>query len=116
MFAKRLKELRKQKKITQTDFANYFNIATGTIGMWETGKREPDSEMLLRIADYFDCTIDYLLGNSDVTNTDDITFDDFTFAFYDETKELSEIDKENLLEMAKIFNKKRLERDAKEGN
>lgn len=63
MFAENLKGLRKQKGLTQIEFAKHFNIATGTIAMWETGKRTPDFKMLLQIAAFFDVTVDYLLGN-----------------------------------------------------
>ena len=63
MLAEVLKDLRKKAGLTQADFAKHFNIATGTIGMWETGKREPDSKTLIRIAEYFDVSVDYLLGN-----------------------------------------------------
>ena len=61
MFAEKLKALRKQKGLTQTQFAIDFNIATGTIGMWETGKRQPDYNTLVKIAKYFDVSINYLL-------------------------------------------------------
>ena len=61
MFAEKLKTLRKQKGLTQTKFAKDFNIATGTIGMWETGKRQPDYNTLVKIAKYFDVSINYLL-------------------------------------------------------
>lgn len=63
MFAERLKSLRKRKGLTQIEFAKHFNIATGTIAMWETGKRAPDFSMLTEIADFFEVTVDYLLGN-----------------------------------------------------
>ena len=63
MFAENLKNLRKIKGITQTQFAAEFNISSGTIAMWETGKRMPDSETLKRIAQYFNVSIDYLLDN-----------------------------------------------------
>ena len=62
MFAKRISELRKQRGITQVRFAEAFGISKGTIGMWETGKREPSTDTLKKIADYFDVTVDYLLG------------------------------------------------------
>jgi DNA-binding transcriptional regulator YiaG len=52
MFAKRLAKLRKAKRLTQVIFANTFNIATGTIGMWESGKREPSYVMVEKIADF----------------------------------------------------------------
>lgn len=65
MFSQRLKELRKANGLTQIQFAEQFNIAKGTVGMWETGKREPDFDTISRIADYFQTTVDYLLGRTD---------------------------------------------------
>ena len=62
MFSERLKELRKSRNLTQIEFAKLFSISTGTIAMWETGKRHPDSETLIRIAKYFNVTTDHLLG------------------------------------------------------
>lgn len=62
MFSERLKELRKSKGLTQIQFANEFNIANGTIGMWESGKREPDFATIQKIADFFGVTVDYLLS------------------------------------------------------
>lgn len=62
MFADRIKELRKAKGLTQIQFAREFNVANGTVGMWETGKREPDFETTQRIADFFGVTVDELLG------------------------------------------------------
>lgn len=63
MFADNLKQLRKEKGMTQTQFASEFNIATGTIAMWETGKRTPDTETLKKIARFFNVSIDFLLDN-----------------------------------------------------
>lgn len=63
MFSERLKQLRKDRGITQVQFAHEFNVANGTIAMWETGKREPDFATTIRIASFFQVSIDYLLGN-----------------------------------------------------
>lgn len=63
MFAENLKNLRKSKGLTQVQFAQIFQISSGTIAMWETGKRTPDTETLKRIAQYFNVSIDYLLDN-----------------------------------------------------
>lgn len=62
MFAEKVKELRKAKGLTQIQFAEQFNVANGTVGMWETGKREPDFETTQRIADFFGVSVDFLLG------------------------------------------------------
>ncbi len=65
-FPERLKQLRKEKGITQTDLANALDISGGTVAMWETGKRRPSFELLMDLAEYFNRSADYILGNSDV--------------------------------------------------
>lgn len=65
----------------------------------------PNAGILSKIADYFNVSADYLLGKTNNPNKEDVTFDDFTFAMYEETKDLTEKDKEALLDMAKIFKK-----------
>lgn len=65
-FAMRLKKLREQKKLNQTELANLLEVSNGSISKWERGDRQPDYETLERIADIFNVTIDYLLGRSDV--------------------------------------------------
>lgn len=63
--AKRLKELRKVKKISQRELAKILKISSGAVGMYETGKREPDYELLCKIADYFGVTTDYIFCRTD---------------------------------------------------
>ena len=50
MIYERLKELRLANNLTQADFAAAFNISQGTIGNWESGKRTPDIEMIIKIS------------------------------------------------------------------
>jgi len=69
MIAKQLKKIRKENNITQIQFAEIFNISNGTIAMWETGKRQPDNEMLLKIANYFNVSVDYLLGREEIESS-----------------------------------------------
>ena len=69
MFSTRLAELRKNKGLTQAEFAKDFFIATGTIGMWESGKREPNHLTMRRIADYFSVSVDYLMGRDYVDSS-----------------------------------------------
>ena len=59
-----LKSLRKSFGITQEELANELNISRSTIGMYESGSREPDYETLGLIADYFNVDTDYLLGRT----------------------------------------------------
>lgn len=68
MLSERLKELRKRDGLSQVEFAKKFNISTGTIGNWETGAREPDATTLLKIAKFFNVTVDYLLSDNTQKN------------------------------------------------
>ena len=61
----RLKQLRKQKNISQLTLALDLNMSQNTISRYETGDREADYRALILIADYFDVSIDYLLERTD---------------------------------------------------
>ncbi len=63
-FALRLKELREEKELTQAGLGDKLNISRNTIASWEAGRRTPELETAKQIADFFDCTLDYLLGRS----------------------------------------------------
>lgn len=61
----RLRELRKQKNINQVKLAMDLETTQNTISRYETGEREADYATLIRIADYFNVSIDYLLERTD---------------------------------------------------
>jgi len=63
MFRITLKRLREEKVLSQYKFADLIGVAQSTVGMWESGKREPDFEMIKKIADFFGVTVDHLIGN-----------------------------------------------------
>lgn len=56
-----LKKLRKSKKLTQKDLAKLLSMSTSTIAMYETAKREPDYKTLVKIANFFEISVDQLL-------------------------------------------------------
>ena len=62
MLGDRIKELRKAKRLSQSDFAIILDVSQGAVTQWERGVRKPDVDMLQAIADYFGVTTDYLLG------------------------------------------------------
>jgi len=64
-FAERIKILRLEKKLTQIEFAKKLNMSNGTIGSWETGAVLPSVSVLIKIADFFEVSTDYLLGRTD---------------------------------------------------
>ena len=65
----RLKELRKSRGISQVKLAMDLNMNQNTISRYENNEREADYRTLIKFADYFKVTLDYLLGRSDETET-----------------------------------------------
>ena len=61
----RLKELRKKKGISQLRLATDLNTTQNTISRYETGEREPGIDELTKIADYFNVSVDYLIGRTE---------------------------------------------------
>ena len=61
----RLKELRKKKGISQLRLATDLNTTQNTISRYETGEREPGVAELIKIADYFNISVDYLIGRTE---------------------------------------------------
>ena len=62
LFKDNLKFLRKTKNIGQAKLAQILNISTKTVSHWETGYTEPSIAQLIALADYFDTSIDELVG------------------------------------------------------
>lgn len=61
----RLKELRNKKGISQLRLATELNTTQNTISRYETGEREPGIDELIKIADYFNVSVDYLIGRTE---------------------------------------------------
>ncbi len=64
-FPKRLRALRKDKKITQTELGEAIGVQQATIAKWESGERTPFIEYFIELAKYFNVSIDYLVGLED---------------------------------------------------
>ena len=62
---KRIKELREQKEISQTQLAKEIGFGHAIIGFWESGDRKPAHDALIALAKFFDVTTDYILGLED---------------------------------------------------
>ena len=63
--AERLKELRKERCVRQEQVAVALDISMSAYCNYEQGKREPTASVLWRMADYYDVSVDYLLGRKD---------------------------------------------------
>lgn len=62
IFSERLKQLRSEKQILQKDIAKYLEVTVRTYQYYESGELEPDLEKLVKLADLFNVSTDYLLG------------------------------------------------------
>ncbi len=71
-FATRLRELRKDRGLRQVDLARELGIAQTTVANYEQHTRFPDEEMLLRVVGFFDVSLDYLLGRTEISVTPDV--------------------------------------------
>ena len=63
----RIKELRKRDNVKQADLAKSVNVSQAALSGYETGKYEADTDTYRRIANYFDVSLDYLLGGQPAT-------------------------------------------------
>ena len=61
----RIKDLREDRDMRQSDLAAATGIDQRTISNYETGKTSPDAYALIKLADFFDVSVDYLLGRAD---------------------------------------------------
>lgn len=64
MLKAKIKELRKQHGWTQAELAKKLSVSQQTIGSWEVGRAEPNSDALTKLAQLFNVTTDYLLGRN----------------------------------------------------
>lgn len=74
MFSEKLKNLRKQRNITQEQLAKELGIGTSTIGMYESNIRKPSYKILKKISKYFDVSIDYLVNETEIENSINLDF------------------------------------------
>lgn len=81
----RIKELREEKNISQLELAKKLNLTQQSISLYEKGDREPSIDVLKSIANFFNVSLDYLLGKSDIRNYDEDE-KEFRFAFHKETE------------------------------
>lgn len=70
MINQRLKQLRTENHLTQAQLAEILGIAKTTLAAYEQGKSEPNIVLLIRMANYFCVTVDYLIGKTNCSNSD----------------------------------------------
>lgn len=108
-FSERLKSIRKQAQLTQVDIAEKLGISQPAYASWERGVKKPTQENLVKIAQIFNVSIDYLVGNSEEKSNE---LDNIELLFRMNSKGLSEEEKvifrkeliEFMEERRKVFN------------
>lgn len=90
----RLRELRIEKDLLQSDIAKLINKSERTIGFYETGERDMNTETLAILSDFFNVSIDYLLGKSDIRNPEKSDLDKLQIGL--STKDYTNISDEQL--------------------
>jgi len=65
LFSERLKELRKSRNITQKQISEYLDIAERNYRRYEISETDPTTQVSIKIADFYDVSLDYLVGRSD---------------------------------------------------
>lgn len=73
----RIKELRQEKGMTQAQLAEVLGITHSAVAKYESGTRKLSSDILCRTSDFFDCSVDYLIGRSLLRSP--VTEEDFAF-------------------------------------
>lgn len=65
----RIRKLRKESGMSQTELAKQLGVVQSTLSYWEQGKYDIDNSSLITLANYFDVSVDYLLGNAQKKNS-----------------------------------------------
>ncbi len=95
MYAERIKELRLNRGLTQSELGKHLDVSASAVYKWETGKAQPDINSITKMCKLFCVSSDYLIGNeNDDLNDDDIKFavfgdPDVTDAQYEEIKQFA---------------------------
>lgn len=106
----RLKELRREKRLTLRELADKLHMTNSNISMMELGQRGISNENLVAFCNFFDVSSDYLLGLSDqrkpIPEKKQQPLNDFQFALHNLDGELTADDKETILKLAKTLAEK----------
>lgn len=89
----RIKILREEFEYTQQDLANKLDCSKSVIGLYESETRKPSLEILVRLSEIFDCSIDYILCKTDIRNPEKVNINKADIAFASGVKGLNETNK-----------------------
>lgn len=107
IFLNRLKQLRLERGLLQSDIAKVIKKSERIVGFYETGERDMNTETLSILADFFNVSIDYLLGKTDIRNLEN----EFKFAYHKEIEGLTEDEIKEALEFYKMVKNRKNEKN-----
>jgi transcriptional regulator with XRE-family HTH domain len=108
-FGRNIRKIRNAKKISQTAFADLFNLKRGSIGAYEEGRAEAKIDTIIEIADYFQLSLDQLLRK-------ELTINEI-YHIHERSRKIAEIKKQEGAEQENNYLKKAdLEQDLSAGN
>lgn len=103
-----IKELRKQNNITMKRLGEIVGVSESCISQYENGKRQPDNDMLKRLADFFNVSVDQLLGRKETVSLDEQLSKE-EFALFGEVRDLTTEEKKRVLDFIKFTKSQREE-------
>ena len=89
----RIKALRTEFDFTQKELANKLNVSEGSISLYEKEDRKPSLEILVKLSEIFNCSIDYILCKTNIRSSKEINIDEADIAFASGVKALNETNK-----------------------
>lgn len=111
----KIKETAKRKNVSIGKMLADCGLSKNTLSSMQSGGFLPRTETLTKIADYLDCSVDYLLGRTDVpkeAQTLDEQLKGVDFALYGETHDLTEEEKQDILEFVQYIKSKRKNKES----
>lgn len=114
----RIKLLRTHNNLTQVELSKALNISNTTLSQYETGQRIPSDDVKMQIAEYFNVSIDYMLGRTDDTSPPELIIPDelkdVKVAFHrGEFEDLTQYEVDRLAEFAKFLKTQRPDDETK---
>jgi len=106
IFGEKLKELREDRGLRQEDIGALFGFGKSTVSQWESGKSQPEFDIVVKLADFFKVSIDYLMGR----NTPAVIYENLI-------KDLTEEEVMSLCEQADFYRyRKKIPQDGRDGS
>ena len=99
MLGNRIKQLREEFNMSQETLSINLGVSPSTIGMYETNKRQPNYDILNKMAEIFSVSVDYLLGNSNIRTPAKTNYDEELSKIGLSIKDIKKIDDETKKEI-----------------